>query len=436
LTETNSSTTDLQNLIESILGSIAGELNRRPTAVVIEAPAHFPPLAIEESETTAILVKLLKHVLIWTSRQEIIVHARVVPTEGLPQPFRDDESKSGEGPWALLSITDHHALKLPDLESETSAFPNQAELKSIFETIQQILGNAGGDVWFESIEREGIQIWIVLPLQAENHDQTDVTRIRETVDERLREGSQTNAKLLLQAENDELRSMLAGSLIRAGYDVISTKRTPEVLPLARRDGPDLIIIDLQSRNPSAMDLALMLKGEPELTRTPILFLTEIAGPGIGRRMDTVDFIVQPEGANAILQTVDQVLSSRLRPAERIMVVEPDDTLREEMLMTIQAQGFPVVEARSPEEALALAERVKIRVVLAQARLAQERDFWLVRQLRQLSMGIEIYLMTEGEQPIDASLAMRRGATGYGDTGRLRDLLDQVEDHEKKKRDEG
>jgi DNA-binding NtrC family response regulator len=149
-------------------------------------------------------------------------------------------------------------------------------------------------------------------------------------------------------------------------------------------------------------------------------------------MHTVDFIVQPEGANAILQTVDQVLSSQLRPAERIMVVEPDDTLREEMLKTIQAQGSPVVEARSPEEALALAERVKIKVVLAQARLAQERDFWLVRQLRQLSGEIEIYLMTEGEQAVDAGLAMRRGATGYGDTGRLGDLLTKVENHEKKK----
>jgi DNA-binding NtrC family response regulator len=179
----------------------------------------------------------------------------------------------------------------------------------------------------------------------------------------------------------------------------------------------------------------MLKGEPEFTHTPILFLTEVTGPGIGRRMHTVDFIVQPEGASAILQTVDQVLSSQLRPAERIMVVEPDDTLREEMLKTIQAQGSPVVEARSPEEALALAERVKIKVVLAQARLAQERDFWLVRQLRQLSGEIEIYLMTEGEQAVDAGLAMRRGATGYGDTGRLGDLLNKVENHEKKKHDD-
>jgi CheY-like chemotaxis protein len=184
-----------------------------------------------------------------------------------------------------------------------------------------------------------------------------------------------------------------------------------------------------------MDLALILRGEKDFSATPILFLTEVTGPGIGRRMDTVDFLVQPQGANAILQTVDQVLRTGLRPAERIMVVEQEDELREEMLQTIQLQGYPVVEARNAEEALALAERVNIRVVLANYQLAQARDYWLVRQLRQLSEEIEIYLMTDGAHSLDDQIALRKGVTGYGDTGRLRELLARTEEDQDPKNKE-
>jgi DNA-binding response OmpR family regulator len=282
-------------------------------------------------------------------------------------------------------------------------------------------------VWVELADSEGIQVWIALPLQAETHSDADLSRIRETVDTRLEAGADSTPKILLQAESEPLRGMLAENLIEGGYDVVSAQESVDVLRLARREIPDLIILDLQSRNPSAMDLALILRGERDFSTIPMLFLTEIAGPGIGRRMDTVDFLVQPQGADAILQTVDQVLRKGLRLAERIMVVEQDDGLREEMLQTIQAQGYPVVEARSAEEALALAERVDIRLVLANYNLAHARDYWLVRQLRQLSEQIEIYLMTEGAQSIDAQVALRKGVTGYGDTGRLRELLAKADE---------
>jgi DNA-binding response OmpR family regulator len=308
-------------------------------------------------------------------------------------------------------------------------------LDEVTESFRQSLDAEGGVLWFEALDAGGIQAWIALPLQPESQHAADVTRIRETVDTRLRESAEQSTKVLVQAENDPLRGMLAENLIEGGYDVVSVKQSEDVLPLARREIPDLIVLDLQSRDPSAMDLALLLRGEPKLSNAPILFLTEVVGSGIGTRMDTVDFLVQPEGAHALLETVNQVLGSGLRPAARIMVVEEDDTLREEMLQTIQSQGYPVVEARSAEEAFALAERVNLGVVLANAGLAQARDYWLVRQLRQLTEGIDIYLMTEGPPSIDPGLALHKGVKGYGETGRLRELLARVDEEDERQIEE-
>jgi len=154
----------------------------------------------------------------------------------------------------------------------------------------------------------------------------------------------------------------------------------------------------------------------------VLFLTEIAEPGLPRRVGMVDFLIRPEGTGAFLKTIQTVLHAGLRAAERVMVVEPDDALREHLILRIQAQGHPVVEARSPEEALALAERVALGVVLANAALAQERDYWLLRQLRRLEPGVNIYVMAEALSDEETRAAISRGASGVSQTGKLPDLL--------------
>ncbi|MGD8865272.1 MAG: response regulator [Anaerolineales bacterium] len=439
MSELSGKVSNMQSLLESILARLSEDRSRKPVALVTESPAHFPPVAVDEQQMLPVVSDLVDRVLSWTDRQEIRIQARVVPSGGLPFSFsantKSELQNGAQGPWALLSITDRHAPFLPEQEQQKSTRPKKQELEHIQESAASTLADYGGTVWVELADNEGIQVWIALPLQAETHSDADLSRIRETVDTRLEAGADSTPKILLQAESEPLRGMLAENLIEGGYDVVSAQESVDVLRLARREIPDLIILDLQSRNPSAMDLALILRGERDFSTIPMLFLTEIAGPGIGRRMDTVDFLVQPQGADAILQTVDQVLRKGLRPAERIMVVEQDDGLREEMLQTIQAQGYPVVEARSAEEALALAERVDIRLVLANYNLAHARDYWLVRQLRQLSKQIEIYLMTEGAQSIDAQVALRKGVTGYGDTGRLRELLAKA-DEETNSPDEG
>ncbi len=420
----------LHSLLESMLSRLASEPIGKPVGLTTVSPAHFPPIAVNESVVTPLITDLVNRIMAFTNRQEVCVRSQIAQTGSLPFPLQEEDDGPGdgrEGPWALLTISDQHASLLSDDERRNISKSTRIRLGEYLGAAAQELSKEGGHLFLESLDPSGTQLWIALPLQSESQDEADVTRVRETIETRLQDSDDSSVKLLVQAESDELRSLLSQNLVEGGYYVIDVRSAAEVLPYARREMPDLIILDLQSRNPSAMDLALMLRGESGFSEIPILFLTEITGPGIGRRMDTVDFLVQPEGASAILQTVDQVLRTGLRVAGRIMVVEPDDDLREKMLSTIQAQGHPVVEARSAEEALALAERVSLGVVLAKANLAEARDYWLVRQLRQLSEDIEIYLMTEGAQSMDAIHPLRKGITGYGDTGRLGELLAKVED---------
>jgi CheY-like chemotaxis protein len=112
----------------------------------------------------------------------------------------------------------------------------------------------------------------------------------------------------------------------------------------------------------------------------------------------------------LVSTIQGVLGAGVSPAGRVLVVEQDDAARETLVMMIQARGYRVTEAAGSEEGLALAEHIPPELVLVNAEMAQERDYWLLRGLRQLGHPFDIFVLAK---------AMTE------ETGKLGLLLDQV-----------
>ena len=115
----------------------------------------------------------------------------------------------------------------------------------------------------------------------------------------------------------------------------------------------------------------------------------------------------------------------LMPAGRVLVIEPEDDVRATMVTAIQADGYLVSEASRPGEALALAEQDMPELVLVNAELAQEQDYWLLRGLRRLTQEARVYVLADAISDAEGRAAMDHGASGYSDTGMLRDLLSRV-----------
>ena len=158
----------------------------------------------------------------------------------------------------------------------------------------------------------------------------------------------------------------------------------------------------------------------------MLFLTSMSDPQEGEeRLGAASFLVRPAGTAALVSTIQAVLGAGVSPAGRVLVVEQDDATRETLVMMIQAYGYRVTEAAGPEEGLALAEHIPPELVLVNAMMAQERDYWLLRGLRQLGHPFDIFVMAEALSDEEGRAAVDRGASGYSETGKLGQLLDQV-----------
>jgi CheY-like chemotaxis protein len=427
----------VQKAIEKAIASIADTAGEEPVAVIAEYPAHLPAVIADEAILVHALSNLLSQVIAGTTRTEVRVRAQIAPGNSPSIDYISQTEVSGEtlptGPWMLLSISD---IEAPFAEVEdggdqgrgTDHEPGELMLKESRGAIEGFHGH----LWQEAMSGSGIRLWIAIPLRAAIEPRTEISEIRRAVETHFPEGSQTANSLLVFVEDSDLRDLLSSDLVVAGYRVIMSSNAEEVITLALSETPDLIILDLRARTPSAFDLAMLLKGDHRTQEMPVLFLTTYPGPEGEVQMGTASFLFRAEGTGALLATIHTALHGGIHPASRVLIVEPDDVLRENMVLRIQAFGYPVVEARSAGEAVALAERVRIGLVLTNAVLAQERDYWLIYQLRQIPEEMEIYVIADALSDEEGQAAISHGASGYGETGKLRDLFDRVKEENGKR----
>lgn len=417
----------IQKAIEKAIASISENAGDRPVSVIAEFPAHLPAIIADETILVHALGDLLSQVIAGTVRTEVRVRAQIAPGGSPSLDHLSQTEVSGEtlhtGPWMLLSISDIEAPFVESEESGDSSVLKHVEIK--IEECRAAIEEFHGHIWQETTSSSDIRLWIAMPLRAAIEPKADISEIRRAVETHIPEGSQTVNSLLVFVEDPGIRDLLANDLVGAGYRVLVSSSANDVNALALAETPDLIILDLSARTPSAFDLALLLKGDRRTQEIPVLFLTTYPGPEGEVQMGTASFLFRAEGTGALLATIHTALHGGIHPASRVLIVEPDDVLRENMILRIQAFEYPVVEARSVGEAVALAERVRIGLVLTNARLAQERDYWLIKQLRQIPAEMEIYVIADALTDEEGQAAISHGASGYGETGKLGDLFDRV-----------
>lgn len=397
--------------------------------MVAEYPAHLPAIDQDRKSLRTTIRCLLDQAVEWTAGGEIKTKVEVLgsgePLGASGRVIGSPEELADEGPYAILRIA-FQCSELPDAVTSAEDMAGMAagvwgdgECASLLEPL-------GNRIWLELGEKRGsCAFGLALPLWAVHDVSADVSSLRRAVDTRLPEAGPGNPALLLMVEDDGLRSVLSKDLEMAGYEVIQVGAGEDVLQAARKEAPDLILLDLLAREPTAFEVAALLKHDSRTRRIPVLFLTSISDPAGGISMGAVSYVARQADTGALISAVNAVLTAGLSPNARVLIVENDNRLREHMVITIQSQGYRVSEARAPEEALALAERAVPGMVLVNARLAQERDYWLLRGLRQTAPEAEIYVMAEMMSQEEVDAALRRGASGFSETGKLPDLLDQV-----------
>jgi CheY-like chemotaxis protein len=430
--ESAGTSTDLPGAIELAIQHPAAQVGGKPVSVIAEYPVHLPTVQADPEVVVGLIASMLSAAIAFSQRGEVRVGARLVEVGEVPETYAQvagsPDRLVGSGPWAVVSVLASAEIPFGLLQDRfnSAAVPASAvELPYGLSTCRVTAEGFGGQMWVETQPGAGSRFNIALPLRAARLSGADVSSLRRLVETRLPEGGEATKTLLLVVEDADVRALLLRDLVAAGYRVVAAGGGSDVHGLALAESPDLVLLDLLARDPTAFDAAMVLKQDPRTRNVPVLFLTSVDDPQAGFRMGAVNFLVRPVGTAALVSTIHAVLSADLSPSARVLVVEPNDATRETMILMIQSHGYRVTEARAPEEALVLAERVPPALALVNARLAQERDYWLSRGLRRVSESLQIFVMAEVLTEAEGRAAIRRGASGFSQTDKLPDLLDRV-----------
>ncbi len=418
MTPTSLVAVDLPSVIDEAVRRAVATVGEQQIAIIAEYPAHLPAVRAQSDELATVVEAMVRQAAAWVSQGEVRVRAELASGEG-----------AGGVPAAAVSVRlgagevlPHVVLQLEQVQGQPGqmvhAWPELAGAIAQTEAWNGVLVA----LWRPE---QGAELRISLPLWAARELAPGVQAVQREVETRLSSLHPGARTLLLMVEEAELRALLAEDLEQAGYSVVVAERGSDVLPLARQHRPDLVLLDVMLRDSPPFDLAMLIKQDRTVHATPVLFLTTSADDQAPRQVGAVGFVLRPSGTGAVLSAIQSVLSAGLQRSSRVMVVEPDGILRENMIVMLQQQAFRVTEASGAEEALVLAERLEPAVVLVNAEVAQARDYWLMRRLRQLSEHMQIVVMAEAMSEAEGQAAIRRGASGFGETGKLPDLLAQV-----------
>ena len=122
--------------------------------------------------------------------------------------------------------------------------------------------------------------------------------------------------ILVAEDNPTIRSLVAGYLEQKGLRVFQAGNGEEVLTLAKRERPDLILMDVRLPVMDGLETVHRLRQDPELNRMPVIALTALAMPGDKERclesgMD--DYISKPVGMRELVRQVASHLNRVDRP---------------------------------------------------------------------------------------------------------------------------
>lgn len=119
------------------------------------------------------------------------------------------------------------------------------------------------------------------------------------------------SKTVLVVEDNELNMKLFHDLLEAhGINTIETRNGNDVMDIARRNKPDLILMDIQLPEVSGLDVTRWLKNDAELRHIPVIAVTAFAMKGDEQKIregGCEDYISKPISVTHFIDVIRKYL---------------------------------------------------------------------------------------------------------------------------------
>jgi two-component system cell cycle response regulator DivK len=113
-------------------------------------------------------------------------------------------------------------------------------------------------------------------------------------------------KILLVEDNEFNRKIVRDLLARQPYDLLEAHDGEAGVMAARRDKPDVIVMDVQLPKLSGLDATRAIRAEPETAKIPIIVVTSFALSGDDQKAMAAGasaYLAKPYSPRQLLNTI-------------------------------------------------------------------------------------------------------------------------------------
>jgi DNA-binding response OmpR family regulator len=262
-------------------------------------------------------------------------------------------------------------------------------------------------------------------------------------------GHGEHSRILVVDDEPQNLELMEAILQDAGYTVFPASGGEAALALASAKRPDLIILDLMMPGLSGFEVCARLKTDPQTGGTPVLFVTalnQIADKERALAVGGDDFLTKPVQYAELLARVEALLKVRhlnrdldralayLRELEQtrqtppvdptsarsgppigapvLLVVDDEPLVRQFLCDMLREAGYATHAAESGPQAVEIARRKVIDVVLLDLMMPGMSGLDVLAKLGELIPNSPVIIVTASPTSENAIAALRLGAFDF------------------------
>ncbi|WP_207460569.1 response regulator [Azospirillum sp. SYSU D00513] len=184
--------------------------------------------------------------------------------------------------------------------------------------------------------------------------------------------------ILVIDDERPMRELLARFLLREGFGVSVASDGPSGLTLARQVKPRAILLDVMMPHTDGWSVLSALKADPELSDTPVIMISSSREKGLAMALGAADYLTKPVDWQKLKTVLFDCCGSATNTA---LVVDDDDTTRAIVRMTLEEDGWSVVEAPDGRAALERIAEAPPAVILLDLNMPRMNGYAFLRELR-------------------------------------------------------
>src|SRR6202171_2576750 len=262
----------------------------------------------------------------------------------------------------------------------------------------------GGEVKVESVPAKGSTFTLRLPIEA----MTPTVQPAEVVG-RIGIADADRPLILVVEDNPEAAEILARHLEVGGFRMEIARTGTQALAMARDLLPVAITLDILLPEIDGWEVLTRLKADALTRNIPVVVVSVIDNPALGRALGALDYFVKPVDRTALLSRLGRyAFTTRVKHAEiRVLVVDDEAANLDLLQALLEPEGFKVLRASGGKEGIDVARAQRPQLILLDLLMPGVTGFDVVEALRtdDATRSIPIMVLTSKELTNDDKEAL-------------------------------